>query len=256
VERGHYGGGARVAPRTEGEGDLDNGDRGRAAELTTGTELIREVSVGDGGERRSAMEVEAGEIVTDGSDFEMPELSVEMPELSGDGRMFDVRSGGDEWPRLGSSNGRTTALEDSACSKEIVGASNVKMSQVTGDLKGDIPQDVLLAAEAAMPGNGNGNGVREEEEDESEGDGNADGMVEADSDPQVESDESSDASSDEEEDVNAADMQKSHIEGAEELDQMVKRAKEVDSEEEDGATTEPPRTANEVTVFFLNFELK
>lgn len=205
------------------------------------------------------MEVEAGEIVTDGSDFEMPELSVEMPELSvelsGDGRMFDVRSGGDEWPRLGS-NGRKKALEDSACSKESsVGASNVQMSQLTGVLKGDIPQDVLLAAEAAMPVNGNGNGVARKCEDESEEDVHADGMVEADSDPQVESDESSDASSDEEEDVNAADMQKNHIEGAEELDEMVKRAKEIDSDEEDGAT-EPPRTANEMTVFFFNFELK
>lgn len=194
-------------------------------------------------EKARAMEVEAGEIVTDGSDFEMPELSVEMPELSGDGRLFDVRSGGDElWPRLGSSRTTTTfALEDTACSKE---------SAATGDLnKGDIliPQDVLLAAEAAMPVNGNGNGVDESED--------ADAMVEADSDPSV--DESSDESS-EEEDVNAADMHKNnHIERVEELDKMVKRAKEVDSDDEDdGATTEPPRTANEVTVFFLNFDLQ
>ena len=201
-----------------------------------------------GGRGGSEMEVEAGEIVSDGSDMEMP-------GLSGDGRVSGAGSGGN-----GGSNGRR-AVEDSAWSKESVGGSNVQIREhggLPGDGKGDIPQDVLLAAEAALPANGHGNGVPKEcegEEDESEEDDedNAEGMVEADSDPLVESEESSDSSS-EEEDVNAADMEKHHIEGAEELDKMVQRAKEVDSDEEDGAT-EPPRTANEVTVFFLTLSL-
>jgi hypothetical protein len=176
------------------------------------------------------VEVEAGEIVSDGSDMEMPGVA-------------DAGSG-----RAGS-NG------DSACSKEGLGGANVQI-RVAGDGKGGaVPQDVLLAAEAAaLPVNGNGNGVRKggDEEDESEGEEeeeNAEGMVEADSDPLVESDEeSSDESSDEEEDVNGGDVGKNHIESAEELEKMVKGAKEVDSDEEEGAT-EPPRTANEVTVF-------
>lgn len=185
-----------------------------------------------GGRGGSEMEVEAGEIVSDGSDMEMPGLS-----------------------GAGSERNGRSAVEDSACSKESDGAANVQIREhgrVAGDGKGEIPQDVLLAAEAALPVNGNGNGVQgecEEGEEESEGEeDDAEGMVEADSDPLVDSEEeSSDESSEEDEDVNAADMEKSLINGAEELEKMVQRAKDVDSDEEDGAT-EPPRTANEVTV--------
>lgn len=200
---------------------------------------------GGKGKGGSEMELEAGEIVSD----------VEMPGLSG-----DTRSGGQDGRRLG--NNVVGEEEDSACSKEEDGEIS---------LHGEVPQDVLLAAQAAeVPVNGNGNGVKnnrvknsrvkkvveeeEEEEEESEeeeevDDGNAGGMVEEDSDPLEESDESSEEGSDEEDgDVNAGDLQKSHIEGEEELEKMVQRAKDGDSDEEDDGATEPPRTANEVTV--------
>jgi len=190
----------------------------------------------EGGKGGSEMELEAGEIVSD----------LEMPGLSG-----DTRSGGNE-----RSLGSNVAVEDTACSKEDGEIS----------LHDDIPQDVFLAAQTAeLPVNGNGNGVKkesEEEEEESEeeeedDDGNPEGMVEEDSDPLVESDESSeDESDDEEDDVNAGDMQKSHIEGAEELEKMVQRAKDGDSDEDDDGATEPPRTANEVTVPLLTLTLR
>ncbi|XP_024395734.1 uncharacterized protein [Physcomitrium patens] len=196
------------------------------------------------------MEVEAGEIIMETSDMEML-------GLSGDGRMSETGSAGG----YVGSNGRK-AVEDTACSKVGEGGGpNVQISQHGGLSRvgeSGIPQDVLLAAEAAevfsnLPVHGNGNGVAKEcggdeneSEDEEEDDENAEGMVEEDSDPLVESDESSDASSDEDDDVNVVDLQQSHIEGAEELEKMVQRVKDVDSDEEDAAT-EPPRTANEVT---------
>lgn len=204
------------------------------------------------------MEVEAGEIIMETSDMEML-------GLSGDGRMSETGSAGG----YVGSNGRK-AVEDTACSKVGEGGGpNVQISQHGGLSRvgeSGIPQDVLLAAEAAevfsnLPVHGNGNGVAKEcggdeneSEDEEEDDENAEGMVEEDSDPLVESDESSDASSDEDDDVNVVDLQQSHIEGAEELEKMVQRVKDVDSDEEDAAT-EPPRTANEVTVFFVTLSL-
>ncbi|XP_024386538.1 uncharacterized protein [Physcomitrium patens] len=200
------------------------------------------------GKGGSEMEVEAGEIV-------METYDIEMLGSNGGGRMSDTGSRGD----VGITS-RKALEERTGCSKEEEGESNMQISQqvlLTGDIDGCIPQDVLLAAEAAeafsqTPVHGNGHGVAKgcEEENESEdeeGAGkNGKGMVEEDSDPLVDSGESSDASSDEEDDVNAADMQKRFIENSEHLEKMVRRANEADSDEEDDSS-EPPRTANEVT---------
>jgi hypothetical protein len=127
-----------------------------------------------------------------------------------------------------------------------------------------IPQDVLLAAEAAdalnkLPVPGKDEESEDSDEEEDDDDHEEEGMVEEDSDPLVESDESSDSSSDEEEEdeddeaarAKKAVVQKNHAEGVKELEKMVQIEKGGSSDDEDGVT-EPPRTANEVTVFMLN----
>lgn len=131
---------------------------------------------------------------------------------------------------------------------EIVSDSethNNNVVVVKDDNKDEIAQDVLLvAAEVEFPGNAG----KEAESD-------AEGMCEEDSDPLE--DDSSSSEDDDDSDVNAADIEKSHIDGAEELEKMVQRAKDGgDSDDDDDAAVEPPRTANEVTVPCFCFFLK
>lgn len=122
-------------------------------------------------------------------------------------------------------------------------AGNNNNVVVDVDNKDEIAQDVLLVA--AEVGNGKEAAVESD----------AEGMFEVDSDPlEEDSSSSEDDDDDDDSDVNAADIQKSHIEGAEELEKMVQRAKDGgESDDDDEGAVEPPRTANEVTVSLCYF---
>lgn len=222
----------------------------------------------------SGMEVEAGEIPAAegnvGAGFELP---VERMGLQEEEEEEEVEAG--EILETGESNGHAGGGMEGmqGAAPEIHGSGeDSSVLQINGQARvveeepaaAAIPQDVLLAAEAAdalnklpVPGKDD---EESEDSDEDDDDHEEEGMVEEDSDPLVESDESSDSSSDEEEEDDEDDeaarakkavVQKNHAEGVKELEKMVQIEKGGSSDDEDGVT-EPPRTANEVTVFMLN----
>ena len=224
----------------------------------------------------SGMEVEAGEIPAPegnvGAGFELPVermgLQEEEEEEAEAGEILETgesngHGGGGGGGGMEGMQGAAPEMhgsgEDSSV-LQINGQARVVVEEEEAAVAA-LPQDVLLAAEAAdalnkLPVPGKDEESEDSDDEEDDDDHEEEGMVEEDSDPLVESDESSDSSSDEEEDDEAAGVQKAvvqknHAEGVKELEKMVQIEKGGSSDDEDGVT-EPPRTANEVTVFMLN----
>lgn len=250
------------------------------AEAVVGSGGRKEVGEGEEGEMAderegSGMEVEAGEIPAAEwkvrAGFELPaerrgleeeeeEEEAEAGEILETGESNGHGGGGGGMEGMQVAAPKIHGSGDDSSVVQINGQARVVEEEAAA---AGLPQDVLLAAEAAdalsrlpVPGKDEESEDSDEEEEEDEDDNDEEGMVEEDSDPLVESDESSDSSSDEEEDDEAAGdqkagAQKNHAEGVKELEKMVQIEKGGSSDDEDGVT-EPPRTANEVTVFMLN----